>query len=121
MSAPFHATDVIAWTGARWIQGKDSLRFAGTSIDSRSVGAGELFVAIRGVRHDAHAFLDAAVAAGAAGLLVERDRALPATIPREDQPVAGPARRSARPKAIGTRSTATALFERNVVRRDVRR
>ena len=36
-----------------------------------------LFVAIRGPRHDAHEFLTEAVAAGAAGLVVERGRALP--------------------------------------------
>ena len=53
MSVPFDATDVIAWTGARWIQGREDVRFAGVSIDSRSVGSDELFIAIRGVHHDA--------------------------------------------------------------------
>ena len=79
MSAPFDATDVIAWTGARWIQGKPGGPFSGVSIDSRNLNAGDLFVAIRGPRFDAHDFLDAAVAGGAAGLLVERE--IPATIP----------------------------------------
>jgi len=51
------------------------------SIDSRVVGPDALFVAIRGIRHDAHDFLDAAVAAGASGLLVERNRGLPEKLP----------------------------------------
>jgi UDP-N-acetylmuramoyl-tripeptide--D-alanyl-D-alanine ligase len=50
-------------------------RFAGVSTDSRSIGAGELFVALRGERFDGHAFLDAAKAAGAAGAMVDRAHA----------------------------------------------
>jgi UDP-N-acetylmuramoyl-tripeptide--D-alanyl-D-alanine ligase len=41
-------------------------------IDSRLVGPGDLFVALRGERADGHDFAAAAVAAGAAGVLVER-------------------------------------------------
>ena len=78
MSAPFDTTQVIAWTGARWIQGGEDVHFSGASIDTRSLEAGSLFIAIRGVRHDAHEFLDAALAAGATGLLVEHGRSLPA-------------------------------------------
>ncbi|HXU19875.1 MAG TPA: Mur ligase domain-containing protein, partial [Verrucomicrobiae bacterium] len=37
----------------------------GVSIDSRTVGAGELFVAIRGPRHDGHAFVASALERGA--------------------------------------------------------
>jgi UDP-N-acetylmuramoyl-tripeptide--D-alanyl-D-alanine ligase len=47
----------------------------GVSIDSRSINAGDLFVAIRGER-DGHVFIDAAVRGGAAGLLINRS-ALP--------------------------------------------
>jgi murE/murF fusion protein len=41
-------------------------------IDSRIAAPGDLYVAIRGETHDGHAFSDAAVAAGAAAVMVER-------------------------------------------------
>ncbi|MGI8558018.1 MAG: UDP-N-acetylmuramoyl-tripeptide--D-alanyl-D-alanine ligase [Solirubrobacteraceae bacterium] len=45
----------------------------GASLDSRSVAAGELFVGLPGKRVDGGAFADAAIAAGAWGVLVGRD------------------------------------------------
>ncbi|HET6724560.1 MAG TPA: UDP-N-acetylmuramoyl-tripeptide--D-alanyl-D-alanine ligase [Gammaproteobacteria bacterium] len=48
--------------------------FTGVTSDSRGDVAGSLFVAIRGERFDGHAFIDAAIAGGAAGVLVERNR-----------------------------------------------
>lgn len=45
--------------------------FAGVSTDSRTVAAGELFVALRGPSFDGHDFLATARARGAAGALVE--------------------------------------------------
>lgn len=48
------------------------VRFRGVSSDSRSVGRGELFVAIRGEHYDGHAFLGMAKERGAAAALVER-------------------------------------------------
>jgi UDP-N-acetylmuramoyl-tripeptide--D-alanyl-D-alanine ligase len=49
-------------------------RLAGVSIDSRSVGAGELFVAIHGPRHDGHAFVAQAVERGALAAVVDARR-----------------------------------------------
>ncbi|HKV26735.1 MAG TPA: UDP-N-acetylmuramoyl-tripeptide--D-alanyl-D-alanine ligase [Candidatus Acidoferrales bacterium] len=49
-------------------------RLAGVSIDSRIVKPGELFVAIRGPRHDGHNFVAAALARGATAAVVERRR-----------------------------------------------
>src|SRR6266850_1033734 len=46
-------------------------RFDGVSTDSRSVGRGQLFVALRGERFDGHDFLAAAVARGAAAAMVD--------------------------------------------------
>ena len=43
----------------------------GASIDSRTLAPGDLFFAIRGPRHDGHAFVAAAVRRGAAGAVVE--------------------------------------------------
>lgn len=83
MSQPFTAADVIRWTGARLLRGSAQARFDGVSIDTRTLAAGRLFIAIRGERHDAHAFLSDATARGAAGLLVEAGRRLPAELPAE--------------------------------------
>ncbi len=60
-------------------------------VDSRQVCAGDLFVALRGARHDGHDFITEAVRQGAAGIMVEarRDAAggmvehLPAAQPAE--------------------------------------
>ncbi len=61
--------------GVRAPSGLDSMaRLAGVSIDSRTVGAGELFIAIHGPRHDGHGFIAAALAAGAGAGLVARAR-----------------------------------------------
>ncbi|GAB3303622.1 UDP-N-acetylmuramoyl-tripeptide--D-alanyl-D-alanine ligase [Geodermatophilus aquaeductus] len=44
----------------------------GVTLDSRTVGAGDLFVAVAGERVDGHDFLDAAAAAGAVAALTTR-------------------------------------------------
>ena len=54
-----------AATGARAL--------AGVSIDSRTIGAGELFFAIAGPRFDGHDFLKDVAGRGAAGAVVHRD------------------------------------------------
>jgi UDP-N-acetylmuramoyl-tripeptide--D-alanyl-D-alanine ligase len=45
---------------------------AAITTDTRSIGAGQLFVALKGERFDGHDYLGAAVAAGAAGVVVSR-------------------------------------------------
>jgi UDP-N-acetylmuramoyl-tripeptide--D-alanyl-D-alanine ligase len=57
------------------------VRFSGVSSDSRSIGAGELFVALRGERFDGHEFLAAAAARGAAAAIVDRDYQGPYPMP----------------------------------------
>ena len=49
----------------------DDVRFSRVVIDSRQVAPGALFVALRGQKHDAHAFVAQALASGAAGALVD--------------------------------------------------
>jgi UDP-N-acetylmuramoyl-tripeptide--D-alanyl-D-alanine ligase len=52
------------------VAGDRSRAFDSVSIDTRTLRPGALFVAIRGDRFDGAAFVDAAVAAGASGVLV---------------------------------------------------
>jgi murE/murF fusion protein len=47
--------------------------FARVVIDGRAAAPGDLYVAIKGERHDGHAFCAQAIAAGAAGVMVEHD------------------------------------------------
>lgn len=56
----------------------DGVTYGGISTDTRSLRAGDLFVALRGDAHDAHAFLGQAAAAGATGAVVDH---VPANAP----------------------------------------
>jgi UDP-N-acetylmuramoyl-tripeptide--D-alanyl-D-alanine ligase len=78
-------SDAAAAAGGR-LAGADA-PFAGVSIDSRTLEAGQLFVALAGERFDGHAFLAAARARGAAGAVVARpcDSALPQVVVRDTQ------------------------------------
>ncbi len=49
----------------------------GVAFDSREVGPGDLFVALKGAATDGHRFLDQASAQGAAGAVVSRDEQRP--------------------------------------------
>jgi len=63
-------SDVLEATGGRLISGDDTTRFEGISTDSRTIGAGELFVAISGQSYDGHRFVGDAFDRGAAGVVV---------------------------------------------------
>ena len=69
MSALWTSAEIAEATG-----GKASADFEVTSVtfDSREVEAGSLFVAMPGTVHDGHNFIDAALAAGASGLIVSK-------------------------------------------------
>lgn len=73
-------------TSGTWIARptSDDTPMDGTSIDSRTIAAGNLFVAIRGDRYDGHRFLRDAIAGGASMCLVARN-----TGPLSDPPPAG--------------------------------
>lgn len=62
--------DVLSAIGATGEAG--NREFASVSTDTRSVGSGDLFVALVGDRFDAHDFLADAAAAGATGAVVQR-------------------------------------------------
>ncbi len=56
------------------LRGKPTVRVTGVQHDSREVQPGDLFACIVGQRHDGHEYAGDAVARGAVGLLVSRDR-----------------------------------------------
>jgi len=76
---PLTAGDIAAATGGRLVHGDARQAIDGISIDSRTVGEGDFFVAIRGNRFDGHRFVPDALARGARGVLVERSSATAAT------------------------------------------
>jgi UDP-N-acetylmuramoyl-tripeptide--D-alanyl-D-alanine ligase len=69
--------DVVTATGGRPVAGRPERPLTGVSIDSRTLAAGELFVAIVGPRFDGHDFLGAAAQAGAAAALVSEEVVAP--------------------------------------------
>src|SRR5512133_1313955 len=58
--------EVVSVTGAK---NKD---ISGVEFDSRKVGKGSLFVAVKGYKSDGHDFIDSAVASGAAAIICEK-------------------------------------------------
>jgi UDP-N-acetylmuramoyl-tripeptide--D-alanyl-D-alanine ligase len=69
---PFTVQDVVRATGGALIEGDLGVPVRAVSIDSRTLGVGEAFFAIRGHRLDGHRFLSEAAARGAACLVVHR-------------------------------------------------
>jgi UDP-N-acetylmuramoyl-tripeptide--D-alanyl-D-alanine ligase len=100
--------EIAGVTGGRVISGDPATRIGRWSIDTRSMQAGDLFVAIRGERFDGHEFVATALAAGAAGAVVAAGGAVP--------PVAGQA--GPAPLVIQVADTTRALQD---AAREVRR
>ncbi|RBY88933.1 UDP-N-acetylmuramoyl-tripeptide--D-alanyl-D-alanine ligase [Blastococcus sp. TBT05-19] len=75
------AAEIAEATGGR-LEGDPGARVTGAvTLDSRAVGAGDLFVAVPGERVDGHDFLAAAAGSGAVAALVTRpDPALPCVV-----------------------------------------
>ena len=67
----------LAWaaanTGGTLPNGGAHTRFSGVSTDSRSLQAGNLFIALKGPRFDGHRFVDSAFERGAAAAVVSND------------------------------------------------
>jgi UDP-N-acetylmuramoyl-tripeptide--D-alanyl-D-alanine ligase len=90
------------------VSGDPSTEFHGVSIDTRTMAAGDLFVAIHGERFDGADFAAAAIAAGAAGLIMPQRR-----------PSAGGPARGTPPVVIAVDDTTAALQSlANRVRRE---
>lgn len=133
MTALWTSAAIAAATG-----GVASADFAvsGVSFDSREVGPGDLFIAMRGASTDGHRFLDAAFAQGAAGAIVAEPSPHPhilvsdTTVALEALGVSARARTSARIAGVtgsvgktGTKealAAALARANRGIVHRSVK-
>src|SRR2546426_12131657 len=76
--SPFSVQEIVHATQGALVTGDLGVSVTGVSIDSRTLGVGEAFFAIRGYRLDGHAFLADAAARGAACFVVDT---LPDTVP----------------------------------------
>src|ERR1700758_5406127 len=72
MSGLWTAAEAAAATGGSSVT---QWTATGVSIDTRSLAAGDLFVALRGPNHDGHNFIATGLERGAAAVMV--DRAMP--------------------------------------------
>jgi len=65
------AADILQATGGTLLSGAPETAFSGIGIDSRSIVAGQLFVAIAGETHDGHRFVADVLGQGVAGVVVD--------------------------------------------------
>jgi UDP-N-acetylmuramoyl-L-alanyl-D-glutamate--2,6-diaminopimelate ligase len=72
-------SELAGATGAA-LEGNGEVEIGGIQYDSRRIERGDLFVAVPGIRADGHAFIQDALAAGAAAIAVEGDVAVPAGV-----------------------------------------
>jgi UDP-N-acetylmuramoyl-tripeptide--D-alanyl-D-alanine ligase len=74
---PIRLNELVTATSGRLVNGRD-LKVTGVSVDTRTLQPGDLYVAIRGKRLDGHQFCSQAIEAGAIGVVVDSDSAIPA-------------------------------------------
>ncbi len=77
MAAVFSANEITAAVKGRLLRGDGSAQSAGASTDTRTLEAGELFIALKGPNFDGADFLAQAMEKKAAGLVVEKGADVP--------------------------------------------
>lgn len=65
---------IAASTGGRLVTGNPAAEISRVSTDSRAVGPGDLFIALKGDRFDAHDFLPDVITGGSSAVMVEIGR-----------------------------------------------
>ena len=70
---PLSLSTLAELAGAKMVRGSGERVAFGVSIDSRTIKPGELFVAIRGPKHDGHDHIAGAATRGALGAVVTRE------------------------------------------------
>lgn len=66
--------DILEATGGELICGDLKYGFSSISIDSRTILANELFVAIKGEVHDGHSFAEDVIRQGISGLVIDKEK-----------------------------------------------
>ena len=67
--------EILRATGGQLLQGDEKSLFQRISTDSRTIGEGELFVALKGRYFDGHRFALEVLAKRAGGVVIEEDQA----------------------------------------------
>ena len=70
--AEFSTSEVCSSTEGQIIKSDGNVLFSGICTDTRSVKAGDLFIALQGDQFDGHDFAAQALLNGAAGVVVQR-------------------------------------------------
>ena len=68
---PTKVETLTRWAGGTLLSGAPEATVTVICTDSRTLKAGDLFLALRGPNFDGHTFIDEAVRRGAAGVIVE--------------------------------------------------
>ncbi|MDH3974727.1 MAG: UDP-N-acetylmuramoyl-tripeptide--D-alanyl-D-alanine ligase [Deltaproteobacteria bacterium] len=72
MTPSFTASEIVESTGGELVHGQRDSLFSGVSIDSRNIGEGELFWAIKGEHHNGNDYVYDALEKGAAGVVSDK-------------------------------------------------
>ncbi|MDR2141133.1 MAG: UDP-N-acetylmuramoyl-tripeptide--D-alanyl-D-alanine ligase [Deltaproteobacteria bacterium] len=74
MATGLRLSDALLYAHGQWVgpEPKEEVVFSGVSSDSRTIGPGELFVAIKGKNFDGNDYVEAALAAGAGAAISDR-------------------------------------------------
>jgi UDP-N-acetylmuramoyl-tripeptide--D-alanyl-D-alanine ligase len=78
----YSADEFAKWLSKGWKNTDENFPILGISHDTRTLKPGELYVALKGARHDGHDFAVQAIEKGAAGLLVEREFPMSGNVPQ---------------------------------------
>jgi len=71
----FTVEDILKSTNSRLVNGSANEVFSGVSTDSRTINAGDLFLALEGDNFDGHNFLNDCITKGAKGAVVRKGKA----------------------------------------------
>ena len=83
---PWTTSEILEATKGDLLCGHIKHTFDGVSIDSRTISANEVFIAIKGNVHDGHSFVSDVISGGVRGLIINKDKICdPAVTDRHDK------------------------------------